>query len=292
MRRINRGQQPDAIDRYLQDRKAKGIVPCWDDFAMSEYYGEVRQKIHGRFGGLCAYCEEATLSGKNPGSIDHFRPQHPQPTDSATQQSCFGCDLTFAWSNWLYACGRCQKAKGNKWPGTVSQQEDDANNWVSKKSEDGGWEYIPPSVSVGYVDPTGTSSNPLDIFTFDELGMILPKDNLDDEQKSIAWRTIYDLKLNSRTLRLGRRVHFAAVREELTRVPRSKRSSVIRSYCCAEEFKYDSGGPSLRIQFISYMAFAGRWLNSDYCMPQPLRDACDFFKEYLAPTGSRGPTSA
>ena len=281
MRQIDRGCEPDAIERYLRHCESEGITPSWPHFATSTYYGDARQKIHGRFGGLCAYCEEAIPSNTNTASIDHFRPQHPEPTVSATQESYYGSDLTFAWCNWQYACGRCQEEKGNKWPGSVSTKEDEANKWVSIKAEREGWQYTRPCLEDpenGYVDPTDLSNNPQDIFTFDEDGRIIPRDDLDDKRKSIAWRTIFDLQLNTRKLRVKRKWHFAAVYDEALKVAASRRRSAVRPYCRVKDFKYDPGN-SANIQYISFMAFAEEWLICGKCLPKSLQDTHDFFKE-------------
>lgn len=295
MRKINRGAQPVAIYAYMQDRESKGLAPSWSDFATSSFYGDARQKLHGHFGGMCAYCEESIPSKNNPASIDHFRPRNPEPTDTATQESYYGRDLTFAWCNWQYACGSCQAAKSNKWPGSKSIEEDDANAWVSKRAESEGWQYTPPSLKEGYIDPTDSSINPRDLFTFDvdEDCRIIPRDDLDDQSKSAAWRTIYDLGLNSGFVRFGRRKQFAIVYHRANRAPKSRRRSLVRPYCNAKDFKYDPDGPR-DIQFISFMEFAEKWLVCDLfdeCMPKTLEDACEQFKFTPELRGNRGRAS-
>ena len=78
--------------------------------------------------------------------------------------------MVYEWSNWLFCCSACNRAKGDKWP-------DD-----------------------GYVDPCADAveQRPEAYFDFDTItGQLIPRADLNARRKAIAERMIEDLKLNS-----------------------------------------------------------------------------------------------
>ena len=76
---------------------------------------QIRDALVADFGPICAYCEQPcqtpTRSGDsfNEETIDHFRPRHWFP------------HLWLDWPNLIYACHRCNQAKGGSWPGYDDQ---------------------------------------------------------------------------------------------------------------------------------------------------------------------------
>ena len=144
----------------------------------------IRDALVRDFGTICAYCERpcqrGTATHEEPGeeTIDHFRPRN-----------CFP-DLWLDWLNLVYACRRCNQAKGSSWPGF-----DDTLVNQMLAAEDS--RYV--SVSE-YVNPSAVDGQRLagEFFEFDgETGEMLPSSQLDEEVEwSMARRTIRDVDLN------------------------------------------------------------------------------------------------
>src|SRR5258708_33049864 len=65
-----------------------------------------REYLRRDFRRRCAYCDrpEAQLGGEEFFEIDHFRPVSKFP------------ELNCHYPNLYYACGRCNRYKGSKWP--------------------------------------------------------------------------------------------------------------------------------------------------------------------------------
>ena len=147
----------------------------------------IRQALSQDFGGICAYCErqcEPQTSSSNPlnrEEIEHFRPRSRFP------------DQSFVWLNLVYACQRCNRAKGNNWPGF-----DDALVDQLLAAEDPRYtpitEYVSPNASAVQRSATG-------FFAFDiDTGQITPSAQLPPDEWSMARRTIRDIDLNDSNL--------------------------------------------------------------------------------------------
>jgi len=90
--------------------------------------------------------------------------------------------------NLVYSCHRCNLAKGNKWP-AIGDAENTRLGVINRYRQVAG--YVCPN-SADFQLPAET------FFTFDvDNGEIRPADDLDDEEWSMAYRTIIDLDLNS-----------------------------------------------------------------------------------------------
>ena len=63
------------------------------------YWRKFLADLRAAFLGQCAYCEENC-----PDEVDHFRPTSKFP------------ELVYQWSNWIFTCSACNRAKGDKWP--------------------------------------------------------------------------------------------------------------------------------------------------------------------------------
>lgn len=155
MHYVDRGPEPEGLkpfrDRYTPRwvafyRNGEGTRPSdshWRDFSWL---------LASAFHGLCAYCED-----RDKGEVDHFRPKSRFP------------ELVYGWTNWVFSCHSCNRAKGEAWP------------------------------DVGYVDPCDASEDqrPERFFDFDaETGEILPRRGLIRAEVDRAWQMIHDLDLN------------------------------------------------------------------------------------------------
>ena len=153
----------------------------WDDLD-----GGDRRRIRGAlardFGGVCAYCQQSCNppTGKespdpNEETIEHFRPRDGFP------------DERFDWLNLLYACYRCNQYKGNKWP----KHGDSDNQRLTRFAR-----YTPVSE---YVNPNEADGRKpaQEFFSFDfATGEMRPAEELEDNEWSMAFRTIMDIDLN------------------------------------------------------------------------------------------------
>lgn len=270
MRKIDRGIEPPEILLFLLDCLKGKLSKSWESFAKSEYYNEVILTVHGRFSGLCSYCERAVDKG-NAGSIEHFRPRRPS---NGSQQRYFGDCLTFEWSNWLFACSKCQQAKGNRWPGTKYNGEDNVNKKLFSISDQEGWIYSAPSIDDGYLDPSEERDDGVSLFSFDKDGGMVVNPNLDDKLRSKARRTICELELDSDTLAEERRLHFYRVYfKAIEGRPKSYRNRKIEiyfnsefKYCERKEVQQERREEQLshakipRVQFVSFMDAAKEWI--------------------------------
>ena len=170
---VDRGPEPFGLDHIR-----KLLTPAW----VTYYRNQVGEKPSGsrwqdfscdlssRFHGNCGYCEEYA----GPGRVDHFRPKSRFP------------ELVYAWSNWVYACNKCNVVKKkDKWP------------------------------SSGYVNPCACSfeDRPENFFDFDlHTGDIVARLGLTEEQHRKAWQTIDDLGLNDKGHKDNRRARIKEVR--------------------------------------------------------------------------------
>lgn len=166
---VDRGPEPRGLEairtqytagwlhRYQDGKGRRPNDTRWRDF---------RETLREVFGGLCGYCEERTK-----GEVDHFHPVSRFPAQ------------VYQWSNWIFSCPTCNRAKGDKWP------------------------------SSDYVDPCADSENerPEIYFTFDTTdGTIRPRTGLSPECHTRAATMITDLNLNGHHHILNR---IAAVRK-------------------------------------------------------------------------------
>ena len=152
---VERGPEPPGLEA-----RRITYTPRWVAFypdrvgrrPYDTYWTSFYEDLRDAFRGLCAYCER-----KLRGEVDHFRPKTKFP------------ELVYCWSNWLFACGECNNAKGDKWP------------------------------TDGYVDPCAISplERPEQYFTFEtQTGHIIPKRELSPELRRKAQTMIDDLGLN------------------------------------------------------------------------------------------------
>ena len=180
MHSVERSPEPDFLAQL------RATHTQWDDLQGDERR-QIRDALALDFGTICAYCERpcqgatATHEGPSEETIDHFRPRHQFP------------DLRFDWLNLVYACRRCNQAKGGSWPGF----DDDLVNQMLAAVDA---RYVPVSE---YVNPSAVDGQrPAgEFFDFDdETGEMLPPSHLGGAEWSIARRTIRDVDLNDSEL--------------------------------------------------------------------------------------------
>ena len=155
-------------------------------------YSDFRKHLEQCFSGKCAYCEVkcSRSSGDNlRDEFEHFRPCYYFP------------DLTFTWENLLYACKRCNRAKGKKFPGITVKP---GNLYEDRKDKAGNRKRVDLGVADEYVNPRDPNEPAETFFDFNvENGEIRPKDDLDDLKWAKAYLTIYHLNLNPGYVKSG-----------------------------------------------------------------------------------------
>ena len=165
----------------------------WDELDGASR-SRIRAALAQDFGALCGYCQlpcqppTASHEGRAEETIDHFRPRHRFPAQ------------WLDWRNLVYACRRCNAAKGGNWPG-----DDDALVNQVLAAEDARYlpvsEYVNPS-AIDCQRPAG------DFFDYDPAtGEMLPSEPLAREEWSKARRTIRDVDLNDSSLGTNDRRH-------------------------------------------------------------------------------------
>ena len=175
MHSVERSPEPDFFDDL------RAAYTRWEDLDGGDRQ-RIRNALMRDFGTTCAYCEQSCQSPTlyeepHDESVDHFRPRHRFPNQ------------WLDWLNLVYACRRCNQAKGGNWPGF-----DDALVNQALAGEDP--RYVPVSE---YVNPSATGGQrpAEDFFVFDaETGEVMPSPQLDSPEWSIARRTIRDIDLN------------------------------------------------------------------------------------------------
>lgn len=143
----------------------------------------IREALAYDFGTVCAFCERRCQMPAGPklapnaAIIEHFRPRRWFP------------HLWLDWLNLVYACNRCNQAKGSKWPGYEHAWTDE---WLA--ASDARYirvsEYVNPNAATG-------QRTAREFFSFViDTGEIIPSEKLDPAEWSIARRTIADIDLN------------------------------------------------------------------------------------------------
>ena len=142
-------------------------------------------------------CNAAGSPSKAP-TVDHFRPRSKFP------------ELTYEWSNWVFACFRCNDIKANLWPDS------------------------------GYVDPCAI---PVDerpevyLDVDDRTGEVIAKHGLTDAGRNKAQNTIEDIGLNSLDLRYFRIGWIRQFTTALSVLPASERQAFV-DYAGGPEREY------------------------------------------------------
>ena len=186
MHSVERSPEPDFFEelRIAYNR--------WDELDGGDR-NRIRDALMQDFGTICAYCEQPCQSPtlheeSHEESIDHFRPRNRFP------------NLWLDWPNLVYACRRCNQAKGGSWPGF----DDDLVN-RTLAGEDARYVAVSEYVNPNAVDGQRPAE---DFFAFDaETGEILPSSQLSRTEWSMARRTIRDVDLNDSGLGANDEAH-------------------------------------------------------------------------------------
>lgn len=141
----------------------------------------------------CHYCEDSAGD-----EIEHFRPKELYP------------ELVFAWSNYLLACGQCNRNKGSKFSVVVNHELKSLARSPTAKVE-------PPVYSgrAGVIDPR--HEEPTDYLFLDLAGTFtfLPVLGLASVDADRARHTIDLLDLNREVLVMARREAYGSYRARL-----------------------------------------------------------------------------
>ena len=179
MRSVARSPEPELLCSLGADKAH------WDDLD-GEDRRHIRDALVQDFGPVCVYCQrpcaEPTRNERpDEESVDHFRPRkHFQ-------------GLSLDWQNLVFACRRCNQAKGDSWPGF-----DDCLINQMLSAEDTRYVAVSEYVSPNATDVQRAAEQ---FFSFNsDTGKMRPSDELDGSEWSIARRTIRDIDLNDSSL--------------------------------------------------------------------------------------------
>ena len=259
MRAVDRNSTKisDLLAKY---QNAKGE---WSDLNRRDRIS-LRNTLREEFAALCAYCEGTTHRDQSdPGPIDHFRPRNPS---MFTQEQLFGADFTFDPLNIMHCCVHCQKAKGNKWPGTLpTYKESLLDGELRENAKKAGWEFVPVRPEIGYVCPNGDQPIPAEnFFRYCKNGRIVPNESLGCEERSRALRTIRDFGLNDSDLMERRGNYLKKIKKDLKRQGGIRRPSI--GGLMKDEHQHPNyvtqNSPEGGVQFTRYIlsAFDEQWI--------------------------------
>lgn len=129
----------------------------------------------------CVYCEDSAAD-----EVEHIQPKDLYPC------------LVFVWANYVYACGRCNGRKSNKFAVVVE------NRLVDVTRKRGASIVAPVSGAPAFLNPR--IDGPLAFLDLDLDGTfaVLPRDDLSDIDRERAEFTIETLDLNRDVLRQAR----------------------------------------------------------------------------------------
>ena len=195
MQWVDRGPEPVELNRY----RLNGTQD-WVDYIdrrtgdePPSHWGKFRAELGRRFCNKCGYCERQcdteTVESNRAPTVDHFKPRNQFP------------GLTYYWTNWVFSCRQCN----------VDNKQD---KWFR----------------AGYVDPCAENPEvrPERYFDYDAAtGQVIPKPDLDPEQRLQAVRTINDIGLNAINIMWDRFRWVRMVEEQLNNIPARERPAMI-----------------------------------------------------------------
>ncbi|MEQ8964821.1 MAG: hypothetical protein RID91_03255 [Azospirillaceae bacterium] len=141
----------------------------------------------------CVYCEDSVGD-----EVEHIKPKDLYPED------------VFRWPNYVYACGRCNGGKNNKFAVITPT----GRRLVVTRPR--GAPVTPPAAGrPAFIDPR--AEDPMDFLSIDLLGtfLVLPREDLPAEAVDRAEFTIDTLNLNRDLLLEARRNAFGGYRARL-----------------------------------------------------------------------------
>ena len=195
-RHLNRYQQEvdEAPDYPIQVAKAKCLFSRRNTRS-NPTFRKVRETLALMCSGAqrCAYCEDSVGD-----EVEHIQPKDLYPC------------LVFVWTNYVYACGRCNVAKSNKFA-VVTDQSRLVD--VTRKRSD---PVAPPaSGAPAFLNPR--TDDPLDFLDLDleSTFVVLARDDIPEIDRERAEFTIETLKLNRDVLLEARANAFGTYRARL-----------------------------------------------------------------------------
>ena len=140
----------------------------------------------------CVYCEDSVGD-----EVEHIQPKDLYPC------------LVFVWANYVYACGRCNGGKNNKFAIILADRLVDVTRPL------GGPVVAPEPGAPAFLNPR--VEDPLDYLDLDLEGtfMVLARDDLPDIDRERAEFTIETLKLNRDVLLQARATAFGSYHARL-----------------------------------------------------------------------------
>ncbi len=157
-------------------------------------FRKVRESLTSMCSGAqrCVYCEDSVGD-----EVEHIQPKDLYPC------------LVFVWTNYVYACGRCNDGKSNKFA-VIS------GNRLLNVTRPRGGPVVPPTPGApAFLNPR--IEDPLDFLDLDLDGtfLVLARDGLPDIHRERTEFTIETLKLNRDVLLHARATAFGSYRARL-----------------------------------------------------------------------------
>lgn len=185
-------RQVDAAGSY-EDRVAS--AKKWfsqRNVRSNRTFRKVRESLTRMCSGAqrCVYCEDSVGD-----EVEHIQPKDLYPC------------LVFVWTNYVYACGRCNGGKSNKFA-VVSGDR------LLTVTRPPGAPVVPPEPGApAFLNPR--VENPLDFLDLDGTFVMLARDHLSDIDRQRTEFTIETLKLNRDVLLQARATAFVSYRARL-----------------------------------------------------------------------------
>lgn len=186
------------------EEKVKAAIAAWEKHRQKRVMKTVCAMLEAMCSGgnRCMFCEDSAAS-----QIDHFRPKTHYP------------ELVFSWTNFLYACSRCNLVKGERF---AIRCDDGRILQLPKRTRE-----PPPDGQPLLIDPR--CENPLDLL---RLELVTGRFQGLQPQGSLGFaraeHTIKLLQLNAPAL-VGMRMTFReAYRDRLALFVRQKRAAAAR----------------------------------------------------------------
>ena len=160
----------------------------------------------------CVYCEDSVGD-----EVEHIQPKDLYPC------------LVFVWINYVYACGRCNVGKSNKFAVVAS------NRLVDVTRPRGADVVAPISGTPAFLNPR--VEDPLDFLDLDLDGtfFVLARDELDDIDRQRAEFTIETLNLNRDVLLQARATAFGSYRARLDEYVGRRQTATTEELACLAE---------------------------------------------------------
>ena len=157
----------------------------------------------------CVYCEDSVGD-----EVEHIQPKDLYPC------------LVFVWINYVYACGRCNGGKSNKFAVVVS------NRLVDVTRPRGADIVAPMPGTPAFLNPR--IEDPLDFLDLDLDGtfFVLARDGLRDIDRERTEFTIETLNLNRDVLRHARATAFGSYRARLDEYVNKRQSATAEELAC------------------------------------------------------------